>query len=85
MPEIDLNAHLIRMWSGDHVFSKSMQHKIQVRPCEISEKRGYYADGAELTGLMVVVVPVRKVFKWTVCSVGLYVNENALEEGSQLP
>ena len=84
-PEIDLNTHLIRMRSGDHVFGKSMQHKIQVRPCKVPEKRGYHAKDAELTGLIVVVVTARKVFIWTMCSVGLYINENILKECSQLP
>lgn len=59
--EIDLNAHLIRMWSGGYVFRKSMQDEIQVRPGEVPEQRWHYADGAEMAGLVVVVVTVRNV------------------------
>ena len=68
------------MWSGNYVFGKSMQNEIQVRPGEFPEQRGHYDDGAEVMGLMIVVVTV-----WNMCirmmsGVRFYGDEDGLEK-----
>ena len=85
MLEIDLNAHLIRMGSGDNVFCKPMQHKVQIGPGEVPIQYGYHSDSAEMTRLMIVIVAVRKVDAWMVCSVRFYGDENTLKKGGQYP
>lgn len=62
-----------------------MHHEIQIGPGELSVQGGYYADGAKLLQLMVVVVTVGNVFMWMSCCIWLYVDENVFEEGDYLP
>lgn len=83
--ENDLDAHLVGMWSGNYVFGKPMQNEIQVRPGDIPEQRGHYDEGAEFTGFVIVVVTVRKVYIWMLCSVSFNGDENGLEKSDQLP
>lgn len=85
LSEIDLNAHLIRMWSGDNILCKCVEHEIQVGPGEVPEKGRYYADGAKLTDLMVVVITIRKVSVRMEFSIWSYGDENVFEEGGYLP
>ena len=80
LSEIDLNAHFIRMWSGDNILCKCMEHEIQVGPGEVLIKGGNYADGAKLTCLMVVVVALGKVFIRMILSIWSYGDENVIEE-----
>lgn len=83
--EVDLNAHLIRTWSGDYIFREGMHHEIQVGPGEFSVQGRHYADSAEPVKLMVVVVTTRNVCVWMPCCIWLYGDENGFEEGDYLP
>lgn len=58
-----------------------MQHEIQVRPSEFPEQGWHYADDAEMTGFMIVVVTVGNVYVWMTSSVWFNGDENALEKG----
>lgn len=73
------------MWRFHYILRKSVQHEIQVRPGEVSKQRWHDADGAEMPRLMVVVVTVRKVYVWVLCSIWFYGDENVLKKGGQLP
>ena len=63
-PENDLNAHLIRIRSGDYVLRQTVQDKIQVGPSEVPDERRDYTNRAKLIVLMIIVVTVRNVVVW---------------------
>ena len=62
--KINLNTHLIRMWSLDYVFGKCVQHKVQIGPGEIVVKGRYHAYFAEMTRLMVDIETTGDIFVW---------------------